>query len=112
MSITFCKINIKYVQDNKQVKIKYKLIKLTGMSKWSDIPPVDEIVATFQPPHRWDLVTGCGAMEVHNHVVIHYQKVQCVQHVPVITVSLSLCVTGQVVTGRLLDKDTSWFKCD
>ena len=31
MSMTFCKINVKHVQDNKKVKIKYKLNKLTGV---------------------------------------------------------------------------------
>ena len=30
MSKTFCRINVKRVQDNKYVKIKYKLNKLTG----------------------------------------------------------------------------------
>ena len=28
--MTFCKINIKHVQDNKQVEIKYKLNKLNN----------------------------------------------------------------------------------
>ena len=31
MSTTFCKINVKHVQDNKYVNIKYKLNKLTGV---------------------------------------------------------------------------------
>ena len=31
MSMTFCKINVKHVQDNKEIKIKYKLNQLTGV---------------------------------------------------------------------------------
>lgn len=45
-------------------------------------PPVDHLVALFQPANAWHPPPGRGAVQVHDHVIFRHEELQAADDVP------------------------------